>query len=263
MNTIDFSREIRRTSLEIVHACGGSHISSSLSIADILAVLYRDVMKTDSANPNWEMRDRFILSKGHATAALYSALMLRGFVGIKELKTYGLNGSLFMNHASHKVPGVEFSTGALGHGLPIGVGMAVAAKYRKLNHRIFVLVSDGEIAEGTTWEAALFANHHQLDNLTVIVDFNNLQSLDTVSNTLEIQPLSEKFIALGWVAKDVDGHNHDELRKALKETPKKPNLICAHTTKGKGVSFMEGLVEWHYKCPSIQELSIALEELNA
>lgn len=261
VDTNEIAKAIRRLSLEIVHASGGSHIGSALSIADILATLYGSVLKVDPTNPQSADRDRFVLSKGHACSALYSALMLKGFFSETELRTYGHDGSVFMNHASHKVPGVEFSTGALGHGLPFATGLALAAKVQNANHQVFVLISDGELAEGSNWEAMLLASHQGLSNLTVIMDYNNLQSLDTVSNTLAIEPIADKFEAFNFQVQTIDGHDHSALIDAFTKATEQPNLVICKTVKGKGVDFMENSVKWHYSNTNEEELSNALNQL--
>ena len=259
----DFANKIRKHILKMVHNSGGSHIASALSIVDIISVLYNEIMKVDNNNPKWGSRDRFILSKGHACTPIYAALAELGFFSISDLELYGKNDSILMNHISHKVQGVEFSTGALGHGLPFGVGKAKAAKILNENWKTFVLLSDGELDEGSNWEAFMFAAHHKLNNLTAIIDYNKLQSLNTVENTLNLEPLAAKFEAFGWDICEVDGHNYEELAKELKKIHNfKPRIIIAHTTKGKGVSYMENKVEWHYKTPNKEELEIALNELK-
>jgi transketolase len=249
----------------MVHNAKASHIGSALSIADIISVLYGSIMKVDPQAPAWPARDRFILSKGHACVAVYAVLAARGFLSEETLSTYGSDYSNLMNHISHTVPGVEFSTGSLGHGLPFGTGKALAAKQSKQGWRTFVLLSDGELGEGSNWEAMMFAAHHQLDNLIAIVDYNKLQSLTTVDNTLRIEPLADKVRAFGWVVREVDGHDHAAMSELLAEVPwvaGNPSLLIAHTTKGKGVSFMEHSVDWHYKSPSADQLAEALGELN-
>ena len=242
-----------------------SHIGSALSIADIVAVLYGRILKVDPATPGNPERDRFILSKGHACVAVYAALAETGFIDPAMLETYGTDGSMLMAHISHKVPGAEFSTGALGHGLPFGTGKALAAKRQSRNWRTIVLTSDGEWDEGSNWEAALFAAHHKLDNLLCIIDYNKLQSLRSVDETLRLDPLHSKFEAFGWAVREVDGHDHDALSKALETrswAPHKPALLIAHTVKGKGVSFMENRVEWHYRNPTPELLIEALAEIE-
>ena len=259
----DFANKIRKHILKMVHNSGGSHIASALSIVDIISVLYNEIMKVDNNNPKWDSRDRFILSKGHACTPIYAALAELGFFSISDLELYGKNDSILMNHISHKVQGVEFSTGALGHGLPFGVGKAKAAKVLNENWKTFVLLSDGELDEGSNWEAFMFASHHKLNNLTAIIDYNKLQSLDSIENTLGLEPLDQKFKSFGWDVFEVDGHDYSQISNALLESNNlNPKVIIAHTTKGKGVSFMENKVEWHYKTPSKVELELALSELN-
>jgi transketolase len=247
----------------MVAAANASHIGSALSIADILAVLYGGVMRYSAADPQWQERDRLILSKGHACVALYSALAEIGTFPKTDLIDYGKDFSWLMNHASHKVPGVEFSTGALGHGLPVAVGKCLAARSVKSNWRTFVIVSDGEMDEGSNWEALMFAAHHRLDNLCVLIDYNKLQSLGSVADTLGLEPLVSKLEAFGAAVVEIDGHDHPSLIAALKSFPNgRPRVILAHTMKGKGVSFMENKVVWHYKSPNSEELALALAELE-
>ncbi|MBE7565747.1 transketolase [Acidithiobacillus sp. HP-11] len=264
MNTTqDLARNIRINALKMVHKAKASHIASALSIADILAVLYGQIMTFDSSNPKSVLRDRFILSKGHSCVAVYSALAEIGFIQRKQLETYGEDHSWLMNHISHKVPGVEFSTGSLGHGLPFGTGKALAAKILGQHFRTFVLLSDGEMDEGSNWEALMFAAHHQLSSLVAIIDYNKLQSLGTVSSTIELEPLNDKLTSFGWNVREIDGHDHGEIVTALSPAEsEKPVIVIAHTTKGKGVSFMENRVEWHYKNPNDEQLTQALKELE-
>ncbi len=265
IDTKPLATTIRRHALQMVHRARASHIGSALSIADIVAVLYGSVLKVDPAQPRDPARDRFILSKGHACVAVYAALAARGFFPEKELLRYGQDHSDLMNHISHKVPGVEFSTGSLGHGLPFGVGKALAAKRLGQPWRTFVLLSDGEWGEGSNWEACMFASHHRLDNLVAIIDYNKLQSLTTVAKTVGLEPLADKLHAFGWSAREVDGHDHAGLAAALGETPwtpGKPSVLIAHTTKGKGVSYMENTVKWHYSSPNDAELAEALRQLQ-
>ncbi len=264
-STEDLARRVRVQAVRMVHRAKASHIGSALSIADIVAVLYGAVMTVNPAQPSLPTRDRFILSKGHACVAVYAALAETGFLPLEDLSTYGQDHSFLMNHISHKVAGVEFSTGSLGHGLPFGVGKSLAAKRRHAAWRTFVLLSDGELGEGSNWEALMFAAHHQLDNLIAVIDYNKLQSLTTVDKTLRIEPLADKLRAFGWSVREVDGHNHAALQKELGTAPwekSKPSVLIAHTTKGKGVSFMENRVEWHYKSPNDQQLEQALTELQ-
>lgn len=260
------SKGIRIKSIQMAHRARASHIGSALSISDILSVLYGKVLNIDPVNPDWEERDRFILSKGHACIALYAALAERGFISEDDLLTYGKDGSHLMNHISHKVPGVEFSTGSLGHGLPFGVGKAKLAKLRGKSWKTFVLLSDGEMDEGSNWEALLFASHHKLDNLIAIMDYNKLQSLAEVKDTLSLEPLVDKIRAFGWSVSEVDGHDIFALDAVFQGIPfqsKKPSFIIAHTVKGKGVSFMENKVEWHYRSPSADDLRLSLMEIES
>ena len=265
MNTVEFSQAIRRHALQMVHAANASHIGGVLSMADLLAVLYTDVMNVRPDEPRWPDRDRFILSKGHCCAGVYAALALRGFIPVEELKTYGRDGSRLMTHISHKVPGVEFSTGSLGHGLPFGCGKALAAKRTKANWRTFVMLSDGELDEGSNWEAILFAPQHCLDNLVAIVDYNKIQSLGSVAEVMELGPLADKFRAFRWAVREVDGHDHTAIRAALCAVPwesDRPSCLIAHTTKGKGVDFMENKLAWHYSSPKSDQLTAAIGQLS-
>jgi transketolase len=264
-STGDLARRIRRRALEMVTRARASHIGSALSIADIVAVLYGRILGVDPSAPDHPHRDRFILSKGHACVAVYAALAETGFIDPALLETYGSDGSPLMAHISHKVPGAEFSTGALGHGLPFGTGKAIAAKRRGKSWRTIVLTSDGEWGEGSNWEAALFAAHHKLDNLLCIIDYNKLQSLTSVDETLRLEPLHSKFEAFGWAVKEVDGHDHGVLHDLFDRIPfetGKPSVILADTVKGKGISFMENQVLWHYRPPDGEELVAALAELE-
>lgn len=259
------AQRMRAHALRMVQRARASHIGSALSICDIVAVLYGRLMKLDAKKPSWPERDRFILSKGHACVAIYAALAESGFITEEDLLSYGQDHSVLMNHISHKVPGVEFSTGSLGHGLPFGTGKALAAKRSRQGWRTFVLMSDGELGEGSNWEAMMFAAHHQLDKLVAIIDYNKLQSLTTVEKTLNIEPLADKARAFGWAVREADGHDHAALADSLGTAPwepGKPSFLIAHTTKGKGVSFMENSVDWHYKSPSADQLAQALGELS-
>jgi len=261
--TIALAARIRRSAVQMVYKAKASHIGSALSIADIVAVLYGNIMQFDPLDPSNPNRDRFILSKGHACVALYAALADSGFFPLCDLDTYGADHSKLMNHVSHSVPGVEFSTGSLGHGLPYGVGKALGARIKKMSWRTFVLLGDGEMDEGSNWEALMFAAHHKLNSLVAIIDYNKIQSMDTVSNTLGLEPFSEKLNAFGCVVKEVNGHDHNQLIMAISShSESKPLVIIAHTVKGKGVSFMENKVEWHYKNPTDVQLALALAELE-
>jgi transketolase len=266
VDTLALACRMRAHQLRMVHRARASHIASALSITDIIAVLYGQVLHVRPEQPRWQLRDRFLLSKGHACVAVYAALAERGFIEIADLESYGCDHSVMMNHISHKVPGVEFSTGSLGHALPFGAGKALAARRLGAAWRTFVLLSDGEWGEGSNWEACLFAAHHRLDNLAAIIDYNKLQSLTTVAETLGLEPLEAKFSAFGWSVRSVDGHDHAQLAEALTTTPwepGKPSMLIAHTVKGKGVSFMENSVEWHYRSPDDTHLAQALKEIGA
>lgn len=266
INSKELAWKIRKDAIEMTHISHGSHIASALSVADILAVLYADILKYDTMNTKLESRDRVILSKGHAGAALYATLAEVGFFNVEELKTHYANGSRLSGHVSHKgVPGVEFSTGSLGHGLPVAAGMAIAAKRNNKDYRVFVIIGDGECDEGSIWETALFANHYKLNNLTVIIDHNKMQSMDFCENTIKLEPLSEKWKAFGWNVKEIDGHNHNELKYTLQNIDynlKKPTVIIANTIKGKGISFMENNIVWHYRPPEGDDYKNAIEELE-
>ena len=260
---------IRRHAVEMTHLSHGGHLGSILSVADIIAVLYADVMKYRPKEPEWKDRDRFILSKGHAGAAIYAALAEEGFFPVEELKTHYADGSRLSGHVSHYLPGVDFSTGSLGHGLSAGLGMAYASKKSGDNgHKVYAVLGDGECNEGAVWEAALFANHFRVDNLVVIVDHNHMQSLDFVENTLELADFGEKWSAFGWNVIEIDGHSHSELKNAFinatrKHDVPKPTVIIANTVKGCGISFMENRILWHYRYPhSGAEYILAVNELH-
>lgn len=265
MKSSKLASYIRKDILDMALVSKASHIGSALSIVDILSVLYGNrILKFNSKNPKHEKRDRLILSKGHACMALYAILAECKFFKKTNLNEYGSNNSLLMAHASHKVPGVEFSTGSLGHGLSYGVGLALAGKRKKNNHHVFVINSDGEMNEGSNWEAIMFAAHHSLNNLILVIDYNNLQSFDTIERTLKLDPLHDKMKAFGWKVVTVDGHDHTKLKRIFKEAKKvknKPICIIANTIKGKGVSFMENSVIWHYKSLNEKSYSDALKEI--
>ena len=263
--TLEFAAAIRAHTVQMVHRVNASHVGGGLSMADLLAVLYQDVLRVHPTGPQHPDRDRFILSKGHACAALYATLALKGFFPVEELQQFGQDGSRLMTHASHKVPGVEFSTGSLGHGLGFACGKALAAKRQKKNWRVFVMLSDGELDEGSNWEAILFAPHHRLDNLVAMVDYNKIQSLGSVRDVLDLAPLAEKFRAFGWAVKEIDGHDHDAIHRALQTLPfepGKPGCLIANTVKGKGVDFMENKLLWHYRTPNGEQVRLALEQLG-
>jgi transketolase len=259
------ANKIRKHALMMTSLGGSSHIGSIFSISDILAVLYGSILKFKSSDPEWIDRDRFILSKGHAGAGVYAALAENNFFPKAKLKTHYQDGSDLSGHVSHKgIPGVEFSTGSLGHGLPVSAGIALAAKINKKNYGVFVLMSDGECDEGSNWEAILFAAHHNLNNLVVIVDRNMLQSINSTEDTLALEPFASKWKAFGWNVCEVNGHAHQEISDAImhKESSKKPLCIIANTIKGKGVSFMENQTLWHYRTAKGDEYESALKELR-
>ncbi len=265
LSCAELALRIRLEALRMVHAARASHIASCLSAADLMAVLYGAILRIDPAEPTWAGRDRFILSKGHAAAILYAVLAETGFFPTQWLDHYCQDGSPLIGHASHHVPGVEVSTGSLGHGLPIGCGMALAAKRRREQYRVFVMLSDGELDEGSNWEAILFAPHHGLDNLTAIVDYNKIQGFGSVDEVLSLAPLPEKWRAFGWAVREIDGHNLEQIESALTGLPLekgRPSVMIAHTTKGKGVSFMEDQLSWHYSSPNDEQFRLALEELE-
>jgi transketolase len=266
MEVKELANKIRVHALKMTSRGGSAHIGSIFSMADIIAVLYGETLKFKQDDPVWPLRDRFILSKGHAGAGVYAALAECGFFSTDKLESHYQNGSDLSGHVSHKnIPGVEFSTGSLGHGLSVGVGMAYGAKLDQQSHRVFVLLSDGECDEGSNWEAILFAQHHKLDNLVAIIDYNKIQSLASVSQTLELEPFADKWKSFGWGVKEIDGHDHQQLVKVFRSLPfghNKPNCIIAHTIKGKGVSFMENSVLWHYRTARGAEFEAALKELG-
>ncbi len=260
---------IRRHGLEMTHISRGSHIGAIFSLAEIMATLYTGVLNVDPQNPKMSDRDRLILSKGHAGAAVYAALAERGFFDVEELSTHYANGSRLSGHVSHKgVPGVEFSTGSLGHGLAVAAGMALGGKMDKEDWRVFCILGDGECDEGSVWEAALQAHQYKLDNLIAVVDHNHMQSLDFCERTIALEPFTDKWAAFGWNVLQVDGHSVEALYDALAQAKAnrgtdKPTVIIAETTKGKGVSFMENDILWHYRTPQGEEYEAALKELEA
>jgi len=249
-----FSIKIRKSILKIANSSHCSHIGSNLSIVDILTVLYLNFLKSK--------KNFFILSKGHACLALYCVLKEMKFITEKTLNTFGKNDSLLMSHSSHKVKGVNLSTGSLGHGLPVATGIALSNVILKRKEKVFVLLSDGELNEGSNWESVLFAAHHKLKNLVIIIDYNKIQSLDSVKNTIKLEPIKQKFLSFGCDAVLINGHNHKEILKAIKKKTTKPLVIIANTIKGKGVSFMENKVLWHYRSPNKIELEKGLKELD-
>lgn len=260
---------IRRHGVEMTHLSHGSHIGAIMSVADILAALYADVMHYDAGNPKWDGRDRFILSKGHAGAAIYAALAESGFFETAELKTHYQNGSRLSGHVSHHLPGVDFSTGSLGHGLSAAAGMAYAAKKDGKAHKVYAVLGDGECNEGSVWEAAMFASHFRLENLVCVVDHNHMASLDFNENTIELEDFGAKWAAFGWNVLEIDGNDHAQLHSAFAAAAAgnpghKPTVIIANTIKGYGVSFMCNDILWHYRFPHDGwEYDCAVNELHA
>jgi len=258
--------KIRRHVVRMTSRAKSSHVASSLSMTDLLAVLYGGILRVNSAEPLWPDRDRFILSKGHGAAAVYAVLAEKGFFPVEELDTFYQDGSALAGHITRSgVSGVEASTGSLGHGLGIACGMALAGQRDHRTYRVFALLSDGECDEGSTWEAILFASHHHLDNLVAIVDYNKIQSLASTEDTLALEPFGDKWRAFGWSVREINGHELTEIQGALETVPwqvGRPTCVIAHTVKGKGVSFMENSVLWHYRPPDNDELQRALTELE-
>ncbi|MCD6414491.1 MAG: transketolase [Candidatus Diapherotrites archaeon] len=259
------ARRLRKDIVEMTAEAGSGHPGGSLSAADIVAVLYFYQMRHKPENPEWPDRDKFVLSKGHAAPVLYAALAESGYFAVSELKSLRKLGSMLQGHPDRvKIPGVEISTGSLGQGLSASVGMALAAKLDKKDTRVYCLIGDGECEEGQIWEAAMSASHYNLDNLTAILDRNKLQIDGSTKEVMSIEPIADKWKAFGWHVTVIDGHDIRAIIKALNaKTPKgKPYIIIANTTKGKGVSFMEGVVDFHGKAPTREEASKALEELK-
>ncbi|AUO07328.1 transketolase [Paenibacillus jamilae] len=257
--------QIRKDLLTIIHRAKTGHTGGSLSNTDILTALYYEIMNIDIANPKWEERDRFIASKGHSVESLWCILADLGFFPKEELETYSQFGTRLIGHPNNKVPGVEMNTGALGHGLPISVGMALAAKRDGRSYRVFCLMGDGEQAEGSNWEAAMAGAHYKLDNLVGIIDRNGLQISGTTEEVMGLEPLEEKWAAFGWNVISIDGNSMEELINTFRNVPEiegKPTLVLANTIKGKGVSFAEGVPGWHHRIPSDDELERALAELT-
>ncbi len=256
---------IRRHVIEMTRLGKSSHVGSSFSIVELLSVLYSGVLNVRPDQPDWEQRDRLVLSKGHACAALYAVLAEKGFFPTDWLHTYYQDDSPLAGHATHSVPGVEVSTGSLGHGASLATGMALAGKRDTAAWRVFALLSDGECDEGATWEAALLAAHHGLDNMVIIVDYNKIQALGYTSEVLSLDSLAGKWRAFGWAVREIDGHNFAEIETALGAVPfekGQPSCIVAHTIKGKGVSFMEDQLLWHYRSPQGEEYEAACRELD-
>jgi transketolase len=258
---------LRGKMLDMVTQADSGHLASAFSMVELLVVLYGKVLNVDPEKPDWENRDRFILSKGHGCVALYAVLAEKGFFSVDILDSFCREGSILGGHPEmQKVPGIEASTGSLGHGLSIAAGISLAGKVDKAGYHIYCLMGDGECNEGSVWEAALFAAHHELENLIVIVDYNKLQASGPVDEILALHSLAAKWEAFGWEVAEIDGHDIIQILQTLKKIPFKkgrPSAIIAHTVKGKGVSFMENIARWHTMLPDEQELKRAKEELRS
>ena len=260
---IQHTKNIRKAILLMNHRANASHSGSALSIVELLTVLYFKYLKIDPKNPTDVKRDRFILSKGHASSALYATLAERDFFDKKLLDRFYIDGGVLPGHVDMEAaPGLECAAGSLGHGLSIGTGMAIAAKYLKRNSKVVVMISDGELNEGSIWEPLLLAPHLKLDNLTVIIDYNKIQSFGITNEVVNLEPLHEKLKSFNWHLIEINGHDLDEIESALNTRVTQPKLIIAHTVKGKGVSFMEHKLEWHYRSPNKELLEQAYEELK-
>jgi transketolase len=262
------SRELRKTIIRTIQAGNRGHLGSAFSLVEILRVLYDDILTYDAANPRWAERDRCILSKGHGCLALYVLLADHGFFPESELWNFCKPEGILGGHPEYgKVPGVEASTGSLGHGLSIGIGLALNARFEQAAYRVYVVISDGESNEGSVWEAALCASKHRLDRMVVLVDYNKQQSYGTTYEVLDLDPLADKWRAFGFAVREVDGHSVPALRQALHDAPfepGKPSIIICHTIKGKGVSFVENNLNWHHKTKlSEEEARSLLSELEA
>ena len=265
MNTYELAKNVKIHALRMTHLAKASHIGSCLSIADILAVLYGSILNIDPHNPSFVDRDRFIMSKGHAAAIIYAVLAECGYISISELDSYSADGSRLPGHVTKSLPGIELSTGSLGHGLPVAVGMALAAKRARNNWRTYCLLSDGEMDEGSNWEAIQVAQHFKLDNLVAVIDYNKIQSFGSVKEVSDLHPLDAKFLAFNWNVIEIDGHDHNQIISALQNNQRsdRPLAVVAHTIKGKGVSFMENQLAWHYKSADQAQLSQAISEIEA
>lgn len=265
-NLVLLAKNVRQNILQLVHRTQSPHIGGSFSIVEILVSLYFQFLHVSPLDPENPERDRFILSKGHACPALYAVLAARGFLKPEDLQGFAVDGGTLEQHPRRDVQkGIEVSTGSLGHGLSIAAGMALAARHDGKKHRVIALVSDGELNEGSVWEAIMFAAHHRLDNLTAIVDLNKIQALGYTREIINLEPLSRKWVSFGWEVREINGHDLTEISRALGDlpfSPGKPSVIIAQTVKGKGVSFMEDQLLWHYRAPNAEEFQKALRELS-
>ena len=260
----EICKSVRRDVAKMMHKSLSSHIGGCYSVTEILVTLYFEILNVDSTHPDKDDRDILLLSKAHSSAALYSVLSKKGFFPKENLDTYYLDGGKLPGHLDKEAAlGVEFSFGSLGHGLPVGVGMALANKRINNSGKIFVILGDGECNEGSVWEAVMFAPHHDLSNLTVVIDYNKIQSFGSTNEVINQEPIAEKWKSFGWNVVQINGHNHDELLNAFNLPHENmPKMILANTVKGKGVSFMENSLAWHYKSPNDEELKLALKELE-
>ncbi len=265
-NLTSIAQNLRKDILKIAYYGGGAHIASCYSIVELLTVLYCRILNIDPDRVDDPDRDRFILSKGHASAAIYAILAERGFIEKEQLKTYCQCNSILGGHPEKQhIPGIEASTGSLGHGLSFGAGIAYAGRTQNRTFKTFVMMGDGECQEGSVWEAMMFAAQMKLGNLIAIVDYNKLQAMDTLEKIINLEPLVDKWKSFGWHVEEVDGHDIDAIINRLKKVPyseDKPTVIIAHTIKGKGISFMENVPIWHYRFPNDDELKIAFKELG-
>lgn len=264
MRSEELSVRVRLKAWNMAYKAKASHMGGNFSIADAISVLYTDVVNIDPKNPDDADRDRVVLSKGHCCAIMYALLAEKGFFSEEELEHFGEDGSMLCCHISKKVPGVELSSGSLGHGAAVAAGMALNGKLNNKNYHVYAICGDGECDEGSIWEMVMFAGQHKLDNFTVIIDANKMQAMGDTEDIIDLQPITEKWKLFGWTAIDVDGHNHDELRTAFSASHEgKPKVIVCNTIKGHGVSFMENSLWWHYQIPFDDYYPKAIEELNA
>jgi transketolase len=264
MKSEELVRKAKLKALQLAHHANASHLGGAFSIADVLSVLYSEVLKYNAEDPTWSKRDRMFYSKGHACTILYAILQEIGFFSEEMLDSFSENGSILTMHISHKVPGVELSTGSLGHALGVACGVALAGKIKKETWKTYCVVSDGELNEGSNWEAIMFAAHHKLSNFTLIVDYNKIQSLGFIKDIINLDPLKAKFDAFNFYTVEIDGHNHEQILSALEDGNNifKPKVIIANTVKGKGIDFMEHQLAWHYKSPNKEQYTNAIKQLE-
>lgn len=263
-STFNFAKEAKILALKMVNKSNSSHIGGCLSIADVLAVLFNGILKIEPGNPLASNRDFLIYSKAHCSAILYAVLGLKNFFSIDQLEDFCMDGSIFTAHVNHLVPGVEYSGGSLGHGLPVACGIALALKKQGKSNNVYCIVSDGEMEEGSNWEAILFASQQKLSNLTLIIDFNKIQALGRVDSILNLESIEDKFQSFGWEALRINGHDHKAIIQALQKphSPTQPLSIICDTIKGKCVSFMENNIKYHYSSPNQDELKLAIKEIE-